>query len=139
MDVTQQVNRQMIGSGAGSSRPESFAVNRSLNYAQGSNNITTARSDLMTTAPAVRNYKDSVGLFGAENIFIRYDLDITNSLLVDGNGIILNDYTELELKPDGPTNIYWDEADTDYSKDQTTVNTYDLLCLTILFRLSLTQ
>ena len=47
----------MIGSGAGSSRPEAFAVNRSLNYAQGSNNITTAKSDLMTTAPAIRNYK----------------------------------------------------------------------------------
>ena len=125
MDVTQQINMQMIASGSGSARPESFAVNRSLNYAQGSNNITTARSDLMTTAPAIRHYKDSVGLFGAENIFIRYDLDITNSLLVDGNGIILNDYRELEIRSDVASNIYWDEAVADYRKDLTTVNTYE--------------
>ena len=48
-------------------------------------------------------------MFGAENVFIRYDLNITDSLLIDGNGIILNDYRELEIRPDGPTSIYWDE------------------------------
>ena len=125
MDVTQQINRQMISSGSGSSRPEYYSVNRSLNYAQGANNITTAKPDTITAAPAVRSYKDSIGLFGAENVFIRYDLDITNSLLIDGNGIILNDYREVELKPDGPTSIYWDEAFADYRKDLTIVNTYE--------------
>ena len=65
----------MIGTGAGSARPEYLSVNRSLNYAMGANNITSAKADRVTAAPAVRNYKDSVGLFGAENIFIRYDVE----------------------------------------------------------------
>ena len=125
MDVTQQINRQMIGSGSGSSRPEYYSVNRSLNYAQGANNITTAKPDTITAAPAIRSYKDTIGLFGAENVFIRYDLEITNSLLIDGNGIILNDYREVEIRPDGPASIYWEEAFADYRKDLTIVNTYE--------------
>ena len=127
MDVTQQVNRQMIGSGSGSSRPEYYAVNRSLNYAQGANNITTAKPDVITAGPARRNYKDAVGLFGAENVFIKYELDITNSLLIDGNGILQNDYLEMSLDTSiDDSDLYYATALIDWNADlEPIVNDYE--------------
>ena len=118
MDVTQQINRQMIGTGAGSSQPEYFAVNRSLNFAKSSNSIINAAPDRVTVAPAVRNYKDTVGLFGAENIFIKVDLDILNSSYVDDDGIVQDDYVELTRRDNIDDSTFeWQAAFADYSKD----------------------
>ena len=107
----------MIGTGAGSARPESFAVNRSLNFAKGSNSILNAASDRVTVAPAIRNYKDTVGLFGAENIFVKIDLDILNSSYVDDDGIIQNDYVELRRSNVDDSTLEWQAAVADYSLD----------------------
>jgi hypothetical protein len=46
-------------------------------------------------------------------------------LLLDGNGILQDDYLDVTLSSDGPADFYWDEADFDYSKDLETVNTYE--------------
>ena len=79
MDVTQQINKQMITSGGGSSRPEYFSVNKSLDRSKGSNSLMNAETQRVTAIPYAANYKDTVGLFGAENIFIKVDLDVQNS------------------------------------------------------------
>ena len=125
MDVTQQINRQMVVSGSGSSRPEYYSVNRSLNYAKGSNSLINAAADTITAAPAVREYKDAVGLYGAENIFIKVDLDISNTLLLDGNGILQDDYVDVVLSNINDGGFYWDDAVLDYSQDLSIVNTYE--------------
>ena len=75
MDVTQQINKQMMLSGGGSSRPEYFSVNRSLDRSKGSNSLLNPDTQRVTAIPYQANYKDSVGLFGAENVFIKIQLD----------------------------------------------------------------
>ena len=112
-------------SGSGSSRPEYYSVNRSLNYAKGSNSLINAAADTITAAPAVREYKDSIGLYGAENIFIKVDLDISNTLLLDGNGILQDDYLDVVLLDEDTGDFYWDESVIDFNSGFTTVNTYE--------------
>ena len=116
MDVTEQVIRQMIGSGGGSARPEYFSANRSLNYSKGSNSLKNAETQRVTAIPYRTNYNDTVGLFGAENVFIKIQLDVQNSLQLDDNGIIIDTYEELVVKADVDT-IYYTQAEADYSKD----------------------
>ena len=116
MDVTEQVIRQMIGTGGGSARPEYFSVNRSLNYSKGSNSLKNAETQRVTAIPYRTNYNDTVGLFGAENVFIKIQLDVQNSLQLDDNGIIIDTYEELVVKADVDT-IYYTQAEADYSKD----------------------
>ena len=125
MNVTEQVNRQMIGSGAGSARPQYLSVNKSLNYAKSSNSLLNARTERVTAIPYTSNYRDSVGLFGAENIFLKVELDVQNTLQIDDNGILVDDYEDVVLKADGPTSIYWEEAVADYSLDLNIENTFE--------------
>ena len=130
MNVTEQINRQMVGYGGGSSNPRYYSSSKSLNYAKGSNSLNNASEEKVTAVPFVKSYVDSVGLFGAENIFIKIQLDIQNSLnVVNGiliDGIVVNGYTNA-LLDDGidDSDLYWDTAFTDYSRDLNTVNTYD--------------
>ena len=125
MDVTQQINRNLVSSGGGSANPAYFSANRSLNYARESNSIKNARQESVTAIPFNTNYKDSVGLFGAENIFLKIQLNIQNSLSLE-NGIDINDYTSaiLDVSVDD-SDLYWETAFADYTLDLNTVNTYD--------------
>ncbi len=125
MDVTQQIDRQMIVSGGGSSRPEYYSVNRSLDRSKGSNSLINAESQLITALPHASNYKDSVGLFGAENIFIKVELDVQNVQAKEDTIITINDYTECIITEDKNSNMYWDEAERDYALDLFTVNEYE--------------
>ena len=125
MNVTEQINRSMVGSGGGSSRPEYFSINKSLNYAKGSNSLLNATQENVTAIPYSTTYKDSVGLFGAENVFIKVQLNIQNSSSLV-NGIIVNDYNPSVLDTTiDDSDLYWDTAFTDYELDLTTVNTYE--------------
>ena len=111
MNVTEQINRQMIGIGGGSANPSYYSSNKSLNYAKGSNSLLNAATERITAIPYTANYKDNVGLFGAENIFVKVQLDVQNSLQVDGNGILAEGYEEAVIGVDDPgADIYWDEA-----------------------------
>ena len=80
VSVTQEQNRnrQLYG-GGGSSNAAYLSPSKNLNFAVGSNTMLNARSERVTAIPYVSNYKDSVGLFGAENVFIKVDLNIQNS------------------------------------------------------------
>ena len=115
----------MIGVGGGSARLQSLAVNKSLNFAKSSNSITNAQTERVTVIPYTSNYQDSVGLFGAENVFLKVQLDVQNSLQVDDNGILVDDYEGAVTSADTATNIYWDEAVNDFQLDLTIENTYE--------------
>ena len=80
MDVTTQVNQSIIGmGGSGTTNPTYAASSKSLNYAMSSNSITNAASERVTAIPYQLNYQDTVGLFGAENIFVKVQLDIQSA------------------------------------------------------------
>ena len=116
----------MIGMGGGSANPNYLSVNKSLNFAKGSNSITNASTERVTVIPYTSNYKDTVGLFGAENVFIKVQLDVQNSLQIDDNGILISGYEEVVVGGKDPgTDIYWDAAYADYQDDLSVVNTFE--------------
>ena len=41
------------------------------------------QTERVTAIPYTSNYKDTVGLFGAENIFIKVQLNVQNTLQID--------------------------------------------------------
>ena len=111
--------------GSGSANPNYLSTNKSLNFAKGSNSIVNAKTERVTVIPYTSNYKDQVGLFGAENVFIKVQLDVQNSLQIDNNGILIDSYEESVITTDSDTSIYWDEAVANFNLDLSTVNTYD--------------
>ena len=80
MDVTQEIQRNHIVYGASDyTAPGGLSAAKSLNYARGAS-ITKPDRTSVTVIPYSLRYADSVGLFGAENYFLRVDLDITTDV-----------------------------------------------------------
>jgi len=123
MDVTEQIldHCQMYGS-SDYTAPHSLASSKSLNYAHGAS-IQKPVLEHVTVLPRRLKYQDSVGLFGAENTFVKVKLEIKDT----GNLCFEEPYWEclritlgdLELE-----NTYY-TAVADQSKDLETVNTYE--------------
>ena len=131
MNVTEQINRQMIGNGGGSANPNYLAASKSLNFAKGSNSIVNAQTERVTAIPYISNYKDTIGLFGAENVFIKVQLDVQNTLQVEDGSIVIDEYEEVVITSGKvPTNIYWDEGVINPREDLNVVNTYEPALLT---------
>ena len=128
MDVTEQLNARRMSMGAsGSSRPEYLAPSRTLDYAKGSNSLTNASATRISAIPQVLNYKDSVGLFGAENVFIKIDLDILSAISVfTENQTIVDTYFPAVADFDNPDeDLYFEPAVMDFNQDKFTLNTYE--------------
>jgi hypothetical protein len=131
MDVTDQVIRinQMYGA-SDNTNPAYYSSNKNLNYAKSSNSLMNARQENLTVIPYQINYKDTVGLSGAENVFVKLQLNIQNSLSLV-NGILINDYIDAVIYPkNDDSDIYYEAAVTDYDRDLETVNTYEPALIT---------
>ena len=129
MDLTDQVNglRQTMG-GSGSSRVEYLSSNKTLDFAKSSNSLLNPTTQKITQIPQRINYKDAVGLFGAENIFIKIDLDVlTGNKVFDRDGNTINTYEAAYVDNAFPDNTdpYWDPAVMDFNLDLEIVNTYE--------------
>jgi hypothetical protein len=125
MNVTDQVIKIHQTYGASdNTNPTYYSSNKSLNYAKSSNSLMNARQENLTVIPYEINYKDTVGLFGAENIFVKLQLDIQNSLSLV-NGIEINDYVDAVLLSGDDSDIFYESVVTDYARDLETVNTYE--------------
>ena len=128
MNVTDQVNRthQLYG-GSDSTNPAYYSSNRSLNYAKGSSSLTNAQVERVTAIPAALSYKDTVGLFGAENVFIKVQLDIENtvSIYLD-NGAPVNTYypATIDIKNED-LDIFYEPSAMDFKVDLFTENDYE--------------
>ena len=97
--------------------------NKSLNYAAGGS-ISSPEIDKVSIIPFTLNYKDTVGLFGKENHFVRVNVNIKPevafacfeeagwecAIITDEILDAMSDYIAAEMDP---------------KKDLTTVNTYD--------------
>ena len=76
MSVTQEIQKNHIIYGASDyTAPGGLAASKSLNYANGPT-ITHPDRTTVSVIPYTFRYADSVGLFGAENYFLRVDVDI---------------------------------------------------------------
>lgn len=80
MNVTQEIQQNHIVYGASDyTAPSGLAASKSLNYAKGPS-ITNPDRASLSVIPFTLRYADSVGLFGAENYFIRVDVSITTGV-----------------------------------------------------------
>ncbi len=75
-DVTQRIlDRHIIYGASDNTNPAYSSSNRSLNYASGGS-IQSPEQDQVSIIPYTINYRDTVGLFGKENHFIRVNVNI---------------------------------------------------------------
>ena len=80
MDVTKEIQKNHIVYGASDyTAPSGLSASKSLNYAKGPTIIHPDRTTV-TVIPSTLRYADTVGLFGAENYFLRVDLNITSEV-----------------------------------------------------------
>ena len=129
MNVTQQVvNIEQSYGGAPKANPEYYSTNRTLDYAKSSNSLLNARSENITSVPTTFAYKDSVGLFGAENVFIKVALDIQSSkaFYQDVPSTLENDYYSIYVNTKDPDiDFYYDPVLMDFSKEFVTTNDFE--------------
>ena len=124
-DVTPQIlkSHQIYGA-SDSTNPAYLSANRSLNYAVGGS-ITKPELDKVTIIPYTINYKDTVGLFGKENHFIRVNVNINPDAAF---ACFEEEGWECAIMTEGldlsTVNTYV-PAEADPLLDLTTVNTYE--------------
>ena len=123
MDVTQEIlNNHLVYGSSDNTAPSGIAASKSLNYAKGAS-IQKPVLENVSVLPRRLKYADTVGLFGAENVFVKVDLNIkdTGNLCFEEPG-----WECLRITPDAfpIVNTYY-SAVIDYEKDLDTVNTYE--------------
>lgn len=88
MNVTKHIRKIAQTYGASdSARGEYNAATKSLNYANG-NTIQDPAVQTIGVIPHKMRYKDDVGLFGAENYFLRLDLNIKETTIFRGDAVV---------------------------------------------------
>lgn len=129
MNVTEQIiNTQKNYGGTPAANPQYFSSNKTLDYAKGSNSLINARSEMITSIPTVFSYKDSVGLFGAENVFIKVDLDIQSGKGFYQNvpSVLDNGYYDIYVNTiDQDIDFYYDAALMDFSIELVPSNDFE--------------
>ena len=86
LDISPQIlDFHRIYGCSDSTNPAYNSSSRSLNYANGAS-IQRAELETVSNIPQVINYKDTVGLFGVENHFIKIEMRLQNPIL--GNYIV---------------------------------------------------
>lgn len=119
MDVTDQLLTNNVSS---STNAKSLASSRSLNFASGAS-IDKPIQQTITAFPISIEYKDTVGLFGAENAFIKFDLKITDSISLfttiegpdDFFSMIISRIEEDQTDYSSARELYENELDTNFS------------------------
>ena len=126
MDVTKQLERfNLQYGGMGSTAPANLAVNRRLDYAAG-NSINAPVVETIAATPVVLNFENAVGLFGAENTFVKVQLNINSTLIQqdsfeDPDGYLTATYLRSAVEGD----VGYDAAFVDDLADTSTLNDYD--------------
>ena len=92
MNVTQDINKRIDSyGGRPSSDPKYAASNRTLDFAAQGSNINQAVPEPVSIIPIGLGYKDTVGLFGVENVYIKLDLDLKNIVFIRNTSGVYND------------------------------------------------
>ena len=123
-DVTPQILKtHEIYGASDNSFSAQISPNRSLNYAAGGS-ITSPEQDHVTIIPYTINYKDTVGLFGKENHFVKVNVSIDKSVAFE---CFEEEGWECAIMTDNDIEVVntYLTATVDPLKDLTTVNTYE--------------
>ena len=123
-DVTPQIAKTHIVYGSSdSTNPAYSSANRSLNYAEGGS-IQRPELERVSIIPLPLKYKDTIGLFGKENHFIRVDVKINRTV---SNSCFEEVGWECAMvTPGEPTTVNtYQSAVVDLDADPITVNTYE--------------
>lgn len=127
MDVTDQVQQiHLTYGGSDSTKPGSLSASKKLNYASGGS-ITKADNQSLSVIPFTFKYEDSVGLFGAENHFVKVTVDVDFRLSNLDKGVAEGDYFPAVIKtvPASVVNSF-SSAVIDYTADTTSpVNDFE--------------
>ena len=123
MDVTQEILNNVLMYGASdNTAPQGLSAAKSLNYAKGAS-IQKPVLENVSVVPRRLKYADTVGLFGAENVFIKVKLNIkdTGNLCFEEEGW---QCLKITFGAFPIVDTYY-TAEMDVEKDLTTVNTYE--------------
>ena len=124
MDVSEEILQNHLIYGASDyTNPRTLSASKSLNFAKGAS-IQNPIKENLTILPFTFNYRDSVGLFGTENCFIRVDVRIDPSVAL---ACIEEKYWECALitNVNDIGDVYYNQAVIDLRADQDTVNDYE--------------
>ena len=123
MDVTAEIKRNNNIYGASDyTGPHSLSASRSLNYAEGAS-IQKPLVENLNVIPFTFKYQDAVGLFGAENKFIRVNVNVDRDYSL---GCYEEEWYECAMiTTENEVLDFYTEAEIDQDADQTTVNTYE--------------
>ena len=124
MDVTAEIVRNNLIYGASdNTSPHSLSASRSLNYADGPS-ITRPAVENLNVIPFTFKYQDAVGLFGAENYFVRVNVTVDRNF---SKGCFEEQYWECaEIDYLASENDpFYAAAEIDREADPETENTYD--------------
>ena len=127
MNVTEETNSSiLLMGGSGSSLPANYASSKSLNFAKDSATIQNAKTERVTAIPRLIDYKDTVGLFGTENVFLKIDLEVVSSASAFSNiQTPENDYFNVWTFPESGTTNDYDTAIFNFAEDTSIVNAYE--------------
>tara|TARA_R110002020_G_scaffold244839_1_gene458513 strand:+ start:227 stop:928 length:702 start_codon:yes stop_codon:yes gene_type:complete len=127
MDVTKGINRSIeLMGGSGSTNPTNYAATKSLNYAKSKNSITNAAIETVTAIPYTLKYKDAVGLFGAENVFVKVQLNIQSATTAFTNiNIPENDYLPVWTFAESGTTNFYDTGEFSFGVDNGILNDFE--------------
>ena len=129
MDVTEQILQQHIQYGASdNTAPQGLAASKSLNFANGAS-IQRPEKQRVTVIPYTLNYQGTTGLFGAENYFVRVEADVPLDYTLKCFEEKFWECAMISQDTFDPSSVY-DTAVIDYTKDLTTVNTFEPAVIT---------
>jgi len=122
MDVSEQIlNNHKVFGASDNTNPAYNSVKKQLNYSKGSV-LESAPEETYTAMPFTVNYADSVGLFGAENTFVKIKLNIIDSVFdfeePGWEGVII-------CQTCSDSDPFYVAAVMDQGADLTTVNDYE--------------
>jgi len=123
MDVSEEILQNHLTYGASDyTGAHTLSASRSLNYAKGPS-IQRPIVQELDILPFTFDYKDTVGLFGAENCFVRIDINIDTSVALE---CVEEAFWECALIQEiVDRDPYYDEAEIDLKADLETVNEYE--------------
>ena len=111
-DVTPQIlDSHIVYGGSDYTAAHRHASGRSLNYAVGGS-INSPEVERVTVTPYAIEYKDTVGLFGKENHFIKLDLRVKGDKVF--TCYIDNTYVCAQTRNQDSEEPYWQPGEIDY-------------------------
>ena len=122
MDVTAEILRNtMLYGSSDNTAPAGLSASRSLNYANGPS-ITRPENVNVSYIPFTLEYRDTIGLFGAENYFVKVNVKLDPTAA--GKCFEEEGWECAVITKRKEEDLYWESAEIQLDKDLMIENTY---------------